>query len=74
MRFVIGAIEGEVTQRLELASIRFNHDEYVGVYASSTLFAAAHTLTRLSFFVDKCGLKLSSTIAIRTSIGCRLRR
>jgi hypothetical protein len=27
----------------------------------------------LSFLVVRCGLKLSQTIAIRTSSGCRLR-
>jgi len=31
-----------------LASIRLSHDEYVGVYANSTLFAAAHSPTRES--------------------------
>ena len=56
------------------ASMRFSHDEYVGVYASSTLFVAAHFPTRWSVFVERCGLKLSSTIAIRTCGGCRVRR
>ena len=56
------------------ASMRFNQDEFVGVQAISALLAAAHCPTRLSFLVDRCGLKLSQTIAIRTRGGCRLRR
>jgi hypothetical protein len=31
MAGVVGAVEGEVAQRRELASSRFNHDEFVGV-------------------------------------------
>ena len=51
------------------ASMRFNQDEFVGVQAISTLLAAAHCPTRLSFLVVRCGLKLSQTIAIGTSGG-----
>jgi hypothetical protein len=46
------------------ASTRFNQDELVGVRAISTLLAAAHCPTRLSFLVVRWGLKLSQTIAI----------
>src|SRR5512144_1646030 len=54
--------------------MRFNQDAYVGTYASSTLFAVAQSRTRVSVVVDRCGLKLSNTIAIRTCGGCRLRQ
>jgi len=54
-------------------SMRFIHEEFVGVQAISALPAAAHCPTRLSFLVVRCGLKLPQTIAIRASSGCRLR-
>ena len=66
---------GRIETRRTLPSFLYLGDqEYVGVYASSTLFAAAHSPTRWSFLVERCGLKLSSTIAIRTSDGCSDRR
>ena len=51
------------------ASIRLSHDALVGTYASSTLFAAAESPTRVSLRIERCGLKLSNTIAIRTEVG-----
>ena len=71
---VVGAVEGEVAQRLNWASMRLSQLQLVGVWASSTLFAAAQSPTRVSTLVDRCGLKLSSTIAIRTCGGCSERR
>lgn len=56
------------------ASIRFNHELFVGVYAISTLFASAHSATRRHFLVVRWGEKLSHTIAIRTSAGHKVRR
>jgi hypothetical protein len=46
----------------------------VGVWANSTLLAAAQSPTRVSLVVVMCGEKLSSTIAIRILGGYRLRR
>ena len=54
---------------MNCASIRFNQDEFVGVYAISTLFAFAQVPTRRSLRVLKCGLKLSQTIAMRVDSG-----
>ena len=65
---------GEVPQRGELRLNPVPQDAFVGVSASSTLLAAAHCPTRLSFLVVRCGLKLSQTIAIRTLGGRRERR
>jgi hypothetical protein len=45
------------------ASTRFNQEEFVGVWAISTLFAVAQTPTWPSRLVVRCGLKLSQTIA-----------
>src|SRR6266566_616344 len=55
-------------------SMRFIHEQLPGVQAISALLAAAQAPTRLSFLVDRCGLKLPQTIAIRVCGGCRLRR
>jgi hypothetical protein len=44
--------------------MRFNQDEFVGVQAISTLFAAAQVPTQRSLRVLRCGLKLSQMIAI----------
>jgi len=46
----------------------------VGTEASSTFLASARSPTRGSLVVDRWGLKLSGTIAMRTSRGSRLRR
>jgi hypothetical protein len=46
--------------------MRLSQEEFVGVRAISTLFAAAQVPTRWHFFVVGCGEKLSRTIAIRT--------
>jgi ABC-type dipeptide/oligopeptide/nickel transport system ATPase component len=73
MAGVVGAVEGEVAQRLELSLDPVQPRRVVGVYASSTLFAAAHSPTRWSVLVDRWGEKLSSTIPIRTSGGYQLR-
>jgi hypothetical protein len=70
---VVGAVEGEPAQRGELAFEAVIHEEFVGVQAISPLLAAAHCPTRLSFLAERCGLKLSQTIAIRICGGCRLR-
>jgi hypothetical protein len=70
---VVGAVEGELAQRGELAFEEVIHEEFVGVQAISALLAAARCPTRLSFLAERCGLKLSQTIAIRICGGCRLR-
>jgi hypothetical protein len=44
--------------------MRFNQDEFVGVYAISTLFALAQAPTRWSLRVLRCGQNLSQMIAI----------
>jgi hypothetical protein len=54
--------------------MRLSQDEFVGVQAISTLFAAAQVPTRRSLRVLRWGLKLSQMIAIRTYAGYRERR
>src|SRR5215469_9037446 len=66
---MVGAVEREVAQRGELGSLRFHQEAFVGVYAISTLFAAAHSPTRLSLRVVRWGEKLSQMIAIGTCGG-----
>jgi hypothetical protein len=66
---VVGAVEREAPQCRELGSMRFNQDEFVGVYAISTLFALVQAPTRPSRLVVQCALKLSQTIAIRLAAG-----
>jgi hypothetical protein len=51
------------------ASMRLSQELFVGVQAISTLLASAQSPTRLSFFVLRCGEKLSQMIAIRTCRG-----
>src|ERR1700704_898788 len=49
---VVGPVEREVPQgAVNCASMRFNQDEFVGVQAISTLFAAARAPTRPSLAV-----------------------
>jgi hypothetical protein len=45
---VISAVQREVPQGRELCLMRFNQEEFVGVQAISTLFAAAQVPTRAS--------------------------
>jgi hypothetical protein len=56
------------------ASMRFIRNEFDGVQAISALLAAAQAPARRSRAVDRRGLKLSQTIAIRVVIGYRERR
>ena len=49
------------------ASTRFNQEEFVGVQAISTLLAMAWAPALRSLAVVRWGLKLSQTIAMRTS-------
>jgi hypothetical protein len=49
------------------APMLFSHDAPAGVQAISALFALAQVPTRPPVAVGRCGLKLSRTIAIRTS-------
>lgn len=51
------------------ASTRFDREEFVGLQATSTLFAAARVPTRWHFFAVRCGEKMSQTMAIRASVG-----
>ena len=54
-------------------SRRFIHGEFLGVQAIPALLAAAQLPGALVFPGERCGLKLSQTIAIRICGGCRLR-
>ena len=55
--------EGEVAQRLEWASI--GSSSCLGGHVGQLDVASAHTPTRSSFFVERWGLKLSITMAVR---------
>nr|WP_230203220.1 hypothetical protein [Parafrankia discariae] len=52
---VVGAVQREVAQGGDWASIRLSQLEYAGVWAISTLLVAAHAPTRPSTRVDRCG-------------------
>lgn len=71
---VVGAVEGEVAEAVNWASILFSQELLVGVQATSALWAAAHAPTRWQRMVVKCGEQLSQTIAMLTSAGCSERR
>ena len=53
---VVGAVQGEVPQGRELRLYAVNQEEFVGVYAISTLFALAQVPTRASLRVVRCGM------------------
>jgi hypothetical protein len=53
---VAGAVEGEVTQAVNRASIPFNQDEFVGVQAISMLLVVVQVTTRRSLAVVRSGL------------------
>ena len=71
---VVGAVEGEVVQRGELRLDPVEPGVVERHVSEFEVFAATHTPTRRSVLVDRCGLKLSSTIAMRFSAGCSERR
>jgi hypothetical protein len=64
---VVGAVEGEVAQRGELRLDAVEPGAVEGgVGDFDVVAAAAQSPTIESAWVDRCGLKLSQTIAIRT--------
>ena len=71
---VVGAVQGEVAQRLELGLDPVQPRRIGRGVGQLDVVGCRPPATRGSSVVDRCGLKLSSTIPMRTSGGYKVRR
>ena len=69
MAGMVGAVEGEVAQRLELGLDPVEPGRVGRRVGELDVVGLGPLGDPRSFLVDRCGLKLSSTMAIRTSVG-----
>jgi hypothetical protein len=63
---VVGAVEGEVAQRLKLRLDPVQPRGVCRYVGQLDIVGCAQSPIRLSLFVERCGLTLSMTMAIRT--------
>ena len=74
MAGVVGAVEGEVAERLELGLDPVEPGRVGRRVGELDVVGLGPVADPWSVLVERCGLKLSSTMAIRTSGGWRVRR